>query len=145
MLARSPLIVLKDRVKLWFLAHMVNTSILWHHRLNHEHRRKVSDSQNHVDGIRAIKHPYDCQGCPIFLDTKPNKNSIGGGKFKSDAHHVGTGLSADWGFIVQKSKNKKRMRHLEGESGEQAFLLVADHFSDMLYRMAAGSKSPPLA
>ena len=37
------------------------------------------------------------------------------------------------------------MRHLEGESGEQAFLLVADHFSNMLYGMAAGSKAPPLA
>ena len=55
------------------------TSILWHHHLNHEHRRKVSDAHKHVDGIPAIKHPYDCQGSPIFLETKPKKNSIRGG------------------------------------------------------------------
>ena len=120
------------------------TGILWHHRLNHEHRRKVSDAHKYVDGVPAIKHPYDCQGCPICMATKPRRSSNQKGVITQDAHSVGTGLSADWGFIVQKSKNKRRMRQLTGDNNEQAFLLVADHFSDMLYGIAAGSKAPPL-
>ena len=55
------------------------------------------------------------------------------------------GLKCRLGFIVQKSKNKRRVRQLEGLNGEQAFLIVADHYSDILYGMAAGSKAPPLA
>ncbi len=117
--------------------------ILWHQRLNHEHRRKVSDAHKYVDGIPPLKHPYDCQGCAICMETKPKSSPLGRGSVTMDAHSVGTGLSADWGFIVQKSKNKKRMRYFEGDNGEQAFLLVADHYSDMLFGMAAGSKAPP--
>ena len=118
--------------------------ILWHQRLNHENRRKVSDAHKYVDGIPSLKHPYDCQGCPVCFETKPKRTSTSNGKITQDAHSVGTGLSADWGFVVQKSKNKTRLRQLEGEHGEQAFLIVADHFSGMLYGMAAGSKAPPL-
>ncbi|MCP4167411.1 MAG: DDE-type integrase/transposase/recombinase, partial [Chloroflexi bacterium] len=118
--------------------------ILWHQRLNHANRRKFSDAHKHVDGIPSLKHPYDCQGCPVCFETKPKRTSTGNGKITQDIHSVGTGLSADWGFVVQKSKNKTRLRQLEGENGEQAFLIVADHFSGMLYGMAAGSKAPPL-
>ena len=47
--------------------------------------------------------------------------------------------------MFRKSKNKRRVRQLEGLNGEQAFLIFANHYSDILYGMAAGSKAPPLA
>ena len=72
------------------------------------------------------------------------KVPVGHGDLREDANCVGMGLSLDWGFIVQKSTNDKRMQKLTGIDGSQAYLLVSDHYSDHLWGILAGSKSPPL-
>ena len=72
------------------------------------------------------------------------KVPVGRGDLREDAHCVGIDLSLDWGFIVQKSTNDERMHKLTGVDGSQAYLLVSDHFSDHLWGISTGSKSPPL-
>jgi hypothetical protein len=51
----------------------------------------------------------------------------------------------DWGFIVQRSKDQGRYEKLSGWNGDTAYLLIADHFLDMLSGLAADGKHPPLA
>ena len=45
------------------------------------------------------------------------KNTVVHGILREDSHCVGMGLSLDWGFIVQKSTNDKRMQTLTGVDG----------------------------
>ena len=51
----------------------------------------------------------------------------------------------DFGFMVQSSKNPDRMEHLSGLNGETCYILIADHYSRMLYGRTFRSKSPPVS
>eukprot|EP00957_Ditylum_brightwellii_P102618 7821189-Ditylum_brightwellii.AAC.1 len=58
------------------------------------------------------------------------KCAKGHGDTHKDAVMVGQGLSIDWGFMVQKSKNQERTQNLSSIDGSQSYLLVVDHYSD---------------
>jgi hypothetical protein len=64
---------------------------------------------------------------------------------REDATAVGQGIGLDFGFIVQKSKNKDRYDKMWGINGETTYLLLVDHFSDHLWVIATYGKAPPLA
>ena len=117
--------------------------VLWHQRLGHLHYQGISDLHKSVDGVPKIKHHCLIDKCPTCIHTKMRRNPVGHGNLREDAHCVGMGLSLDWGFIVQKSTNTDRIQKLTGVDGSQAYLLVSDHFSDHLWGISAGSKSPP--
>eukprot|EP00957_Ditylum_brightwellii_P142846 10884256-Ditylum_brightwellii.AAC.1 len=57
---------------------------------------------------------------------------------------VGQGLSLDWGFMEQKSKNQERTQKLTSVDGSQSYLLVVDHYSGQFLPICSNSKSPPL-
>eukprot|EP00957_Ditylum_brightwellii_P199848 15235224-Ditylum_brightwellii.AAC.1 len=69
-------------------------------------------------------------------------------KGKSDTTFDATtpcqGLSIDWGFMVQKSKDFSCTKALESIDGDRAYLLVADHYSGKLWGVCADSKVPPI-
>ena len=54
------------------------------------------------------------------------------------------GLSIDFGFVVQKSKNKTRLDDLAGNHGETCYCLIVDHHSQTLYGRCFVSKSAPV-
>eukprot|EP00957_Ditylum_brightwellii_P001510 117668-Ditylum_brightwellii.AAC.1 len=58
------------------------------------------------------------------------KCAKGHGDMRKDAVMVGQGLSLDWDFIVQKSKNQERTQKLTSIDGSQSYLLAVDHYSN---------------
>eukprot|EP00957_Ditylum_brightwellii_P005809 442407-Ditylum_brightwellii.AAC.1 len=58
------------------------------------------------------------------------KCAKGHGDMCKDAVMVGQGLSFDWGFRVQKSKNQERIQKLTFIDGSQSYLFVVDHYSN---------------
>jgi hypothetical protein len=109
------------------------------------HFRNLSDLHKHVKGIPRIALPTDIDGCPSCWVCKIRRTNHGSADTHQDATVVGQGISTDWGFIVQRSKTKGRYDKLCGWNGETAYLIIADHFSDCLWGLAADGKSPPLA
>jgi hypothetical protein len=55
------------------------------------------------------------------------------------------GISLNFGFIVQRSKDLARYEKLLGLNGETAYLLIADHKSYKLFGISTVGKAPPLA
>ena len=47
--------------------------IVWYQRLNHENCCKVNDIHKHTKGIPHLKTPYNFQGYPIYMESKPHK------------------------------------------------------------------------
>jgi hypothetical protein len=54
------------------------------------------------------------------------------------------GLSIDFGFIGQKSKNDKRKHDYTGRNGETCYILIADHSTQTLAGATRISKASPL-
>ena len=54
------------------------------------------------------------------------------------------GISLDWGFIVQRSKNSERYDKLKSINGNIAYLIIADHKTPYLDGVCAEDKTPPL-
>eukprot|EP00957_Ditylum_brightwellii_P211231 15365923-Ditylum_brightwellii.AAC.1 len=101
---------------------------IWHQHLCHTHN--VSNLHHYVDGIPKIKNPTDIDKCDTCLTCKMRKCAKGYGDMRKDAVMVGKGLSLDWGFMVQKSKNQERTQKLTSIDGSQSYLLVVDRYSD---------------
>jgi hypothetical protein len=55
------------------------------------------------------------------------------------------GISMDFGFIVQRSKDTTRFKKVMGINCDTAYLLISDHFSDHLWSLAVTGKIPPIA
>jgi hypothetical protein len=121
------------------------TRILWHQRLRHIHMRRLADLHTHVDGIHRVKVPPDIEGCDTCWTCKLRKKARGTGDTRKDATVAGQGISLDFGFIVQRSNDLARYEKFLGLNGESAYLLLADHKTDVLFGISTVDKSPPLA
>eukprot|EP00957_Ditylum_brightwellii_P147432 11226269-Ditylum_brightwellii.AAC.1 len=73
------------------------------------------------------------------------KSAQGKGDTRSDATKVGQGISIDFEFTVQKSKNKDRMKTLASLDGSMAYMIVTDHHSDVMWTVCTTSKCPTIA
>jgi hypothetical protein len=73
------------------------------------------------------------------------KSARGSGHTRHDATVLGQGVSMDFGFIIQRSKNVGRFESFQGINGETAYLIVADHCTDVLRGIATDGKAPPIA
>jgi hypothetical protein len=62
----------------------------------------------------------------------------------SKATQCHQGLSIDFGFMVQVSKNSSRYKENLGFNHESCYVIISDHFSGMLSGKAFKSKAPPL-
>jgi hypothetical protein len=121
------------------------TQVLWHQRLNHCHARRVSKLHKHVDGIPKIANPPYVDGYDTCWACKMRKSDRGSGDTRRDATVLDQGVSMDFGFIVQRSNNVERFESFQGINGETSYLIVADHFTDVLWGIATDGKAPPIS
>jgi hypothetical protein len=121
------------------------TRVLWHQRLPHVHMRRLAGPHLHFHGIPPIQLPPDVERCDTCWSCKLRNDARGTGDTQKDVTVPGQGISLDFGFIVQRSKDLSRYVKFLGLNGETAYLLLADHKMDMLFGIATVGKSPPLA
>ena len=117
--------------------------MLWHQRMGHLNFRRLSMMHRFVKGMPEFTLPNELESCPICLAAKLRKQPAG-----TDTTMRSTlcnqGISIDFGFMVQRSKNSKRQQNLVGINGETCYVLVTDHYSGWLYGRAFASKAPPI-
>ena len=82
--------------------------MLWHQRLCHMHDRRVSDMHRYVRGIPQLPLKTEIDDCPVCLQAKLEKINKGHGP-SSVAEEPLQGLSIDFGFVVQGSKDAQRV------------------------------------
>jgi hypothetical protein len=107
--------------------------------------RRHAYLHKHVDGILCIKVPPDIEGCNTCWTCKLRNAARGTGETRKDATVAGQGISLDFGFIVQRSKDISRYEKFLGLNGESSYLLLADHKTGVLFGITTIGKSPPLA
>jgi hypothetical protein len=118
--------------------------VLWHQRLGHVNPRKLADMHKSVKGIPKISIPSDIDKCMTCWICNIHRSDHGSQDTRQDATVTGQGISIDWGFICHHSKTKGRYEKLVGMHNESAYLIIADHYSDLLWGFPSDSKRPPL-
>ena len=81
--------------------------------------------------------------CPTCLAAKLRRSSRSTDDSRT-ATVCNQGLSVDFGFIVQQSKNETRCKRYLGLKGETCYCLITDHKSGRLYGGTFRSKAPPV-
>lgn len=118
-------------------------TLLWHNRLCHLNWRRLSDAHKYIKGVPKLPRVDETINCPACLKAKlrhanrPTTSSM-------KATHRNQGISLDFGFMVQKSKNQKRYDTLKGIDGETCYVLITDHFSGQIDVGCFDSKAPPV-
>jgi GAG-pre-integrase domain len=117
--------------------------ILWHNQLGHIHHRRISELHKHVQGIPKIDMPNELEQCPTCLLAKARRSA----RSTDDSRRAticNQGISVDFGFIIQQSTDSKRYNQYKGLHGQTCYVLVADHYSGMLYGKTFKTKAPPI-
>jgi hypothetical protein len=96
-----------------------------------------------VKGMPEFKIPTELEGCPICLAAKLHKVPVGTNTTMR-ATACNQGLSIDFGFMVQKSRDSARHNTLVGLNGETCYVLLTDHFSGRIIGRAFATKAPPV-
>ena len=117
--------------------------MLWHQRLGHLNFRRLSEMHRFVKGIPKFDMPSVIEQCPICLAAKLRK-SPSSSVSTMRATVCNQGISVDFGFMVQKSRDSTRLSNLIGQNGETCYVLLTDHFSGRLYGKAFPTKAPPV-
>ncbi|KAI2512045.1 hypothetical protein MHU86_2333 [Fragilaria crotonensis] len=117
--------------------------MLWHQRLGHINFRRLSEMHRFVKGMPQFKLPTELEECPICLAAKLRKTPKGTGTTMR-ATTCNQGLSIDFGFMVQKSRDSIRHNTLVGLNGETCYVLLTDHFSGRIFGRAFPTKAPPV-
>jgi hypothetical protein len=117
--------------------------MLWQQRLGHISFRRLSEMHRFVKGIPQFKLPTELEECPICLAAKLCKTPKGT-ETTIRATACNQGLSINFGFMVQKSRNSVRHNTLVGLNGETCNVLLTDHFSGRVFRSAFAMKAPPV-
>ena len=117
--------------------------LLWHQRLGHMHHRRVSDLHRYCRGIPNLPMSTEVDSCPVCLRAKLHKANKGKGPTSNPTEPL-QGLSVDFGFVVQGSKDSERLREYTGLNGETCYCIITDHFSGMTYGKTFASKAPPI-
>lgn len=117
--------------------------ILWHQRFGHMHYRRVSKMHRHADGVPPIPIATELDTCPVCAHAKLRK-AARSKESSRRATQPKQGLGLDFGFMVQTSKDGKRMECLKGLNGETCYCLIIDHYSGRLYGECFATKAPPI-
>jgi Reverse transcriptase (RNA-dependent DNA polymerase)/GAG-pre-integrase domain len=117
--------------------------MLWHQRLGHLNFRRLSTMHRFVKGMPEFTLPTALEECPVCLAAKLHKQPSGTSTIMRSTV-CNQGISIDFGFMVQKSHDKKRHHNLVGLNGETCYALITDHFSGRLFGRAFASKAPPV-
>jgi hypothetical protein len=81
--------------------------------------------------------------CPICSAAKLRKANKGTEDSRR-ATVCNQGISIDAGFIVQSSKDSKRVAKYTGLNGDSFYFLIVDHKSETVYGETFASKAPPI-
>ena len=117
--------------------------MLWHQRLGHLNFRRLSTMHRFVKGMPEFVLPNELESCPVCLAAKLRKQPSGTASTMRSTI-CNQGISIDFGFMVQRSKNTKRQHNLVGLNGETCYALITDHYSGRIYGRAFASKAPPV-
>ncbi len=98
--------------------------MLWHQCLGHLNFRRLSEMHRFVKGMPQFTIPTEIEECPICLASKLRK-APSGKTTTMRATTCNQGLSIDFGFMVQKSRDSARHNNLVGLNGEKAFATKA--------------------
>ena len=136
-----------------FKLHQVSAKeerLLWHQRLGHCSDEKLTRASEFADGVPKINVKKSViDNCGVCMAAKSRARDRGDGVTRT-ATRVGQGLSIDFAFAGQHSKNSKdpdryRENDYLGYNGETCYLLVYDHFPERLDGVCRQSKAPPVA
>jgi hypothetical protein len=83
-----------------------------------------------VKGIPKITTPSDIDTCPTFFMANIRRAERGSHDTRQHATLAGQGISMEWGFVYQRSKNLERYEKLSGINSENAYLIITDHNTD---------------
>ena len=119
---------------------------LWHARLSHPNNYLYESMVKNktASGLPAsssVAHEID--NCPVCQKAKLTKAP----RSKTSSRRATKcfqGLSFDFGFIVQSSKDSKRLRRLQGFHGETCYLVITDHHSGTVWGECFSSKAAPV-
>jgi hypothetical protein len=118
------------------------TKILWHEHLGHCHDEALYNTHKHIDGVPEFKKSTPVlDQCPICLAAKLKARSVHKSSATCKATIPYQGISIDFGFVGQKSKNKARITDFTGLNGETCYLLIADHATRELDGVRSGFQS----
>lgn len=118
--------------------------LLWHQRLGHCSDNYLYNAHNHILGVPSFKH-HDpvLEQCPTCLAAKMKKRAPGHASTMK-ATTPWQGLSIDFAFTGQASKDKSRAAAYKGFNGETSFVLVKDHYTGTLDGTTRISKGAPV-
>ncbi len=120
--------------------------LLWHARFGHlghhtfEKMVKLKLGRG-LPNQADVVHELD--KCPVCLKAKLHKANRSAEDSRKAAECY-QGISVDFGFIVQQSKNSERMQRLQGLHGETCYCLITDHYSGTIWGRCFSSKSAPI-
>lgn len=118
--------------------------MLWHQRLGHPSDYYLFNAHKHITGVPQFKHLDPIlETCPTCIRAKQTKEPAGPHSTRT-ATRPYQGLSIDFSFAGQKSKNNERASDFVGLNGETCWILVSDHFSRMKHGSTRVSKASPL-
>jgi hypothetical protein len=105
----------------------------------------------HVSGAvdRTLWHLRTCHPNPQHLvlfspRTLINVPIARGHARRFDATRVGQGLALDVGFMFGRSKDKNRAKRLEGINGGNAYCIIYDFKSELLFGVTMSGKCVPI-
>lgn len=116
---------------------------LWHMRLGHTNDARVAQMHRYADGIPSLPRSDVLHKCPLCTQAKLHKASRVAVEPDTSTEcwqHV----HMDFGFFVQKSKNRKRFESLKGLAGETCYVLLTDRKSGAWQVAVRVDKRPPL-
>jgi hypothetical protein len=116
---------------------------LWHMQTCHPNPARLVLLSKLAKGMPKIKHPQDIEECSECLIAKMRK-AARGHNIGFEATAVGQGLAMDVGFMFQNSKNKNRVARLIGINGGNAYCLLYDFYSELLFGVNIRGKCIPL-
>lgn len=115
--------------------------LLWHQRFGHPSDCYLYNAHKHIKGVPKFKHLDPIlETCPTFVRAKQTKEAPGNNTTRT-ATVPYQGLSIDFSFAGQKSKNSERARDFVGLNGETCWILVTDHVSRMKHGHTRISKA----
>ena len=106
--------------------------LIWHQRLAHCIDNSLYHAHKHVFGVPAFKHQDPVlDTCPTCLAAKMKKGAPDHSSTMK-ATSLWQGLSIDFAFTGQASKDKARATAYKGFNGDTSFIVLKDHFTGTL-------------
>jgi hypothetical protein len=118
--------------------------LLWHQRLGHVSDKYLYHAHEHIDGVPSFKHTEPVlDQCPTCLPSKLKKRPPSHATTRK-ATIPWQGLSIDFAFTGQQSKDSSREASYKDINGETCYILIADHATTTLDGTPRISKAAPL-